>query len=90
MGISRDHVNLDFVYGYRINKHFDIGIGTGIDHNVFYFYTINDLHFVNIVGAPLYIQGKYNDIHINLYCILDLLYSNELMIYSYVNLIKKV
>jgi len=60
MGISRDHVNLDFVYGFRINKNFDVGIGTGLDHNAFYFYTLNDLHFVNIVGAPLYIQGKYN------------------------------
>ena len=60
IGVSRDHVNLDFVYSYRINKHFDIGIGAGLDHNTFYFYTLNDLHFVNIVGVPLYIQGKYN------------------------------
>ena len=60
MGVSRDHVNLDFVYGFRINRHFDIGIGTGMDHNAFSFYTVDDFHLVNIVGTPLYIQGKYN------------------------------
>jgi len=59
-GVSRDHINIDFVYGFRLNKHFDIGIGTGMDHNSFEFFTSNDHHFINTVGAPLFVQGKYN------------------------------
>jgi len=60
IGMSRDHVNLDFVYGYRVNKHLDIGVGIGFDHNAFYFHTTNDFHDIRIVGSPLFIQSRYN------------------------------